>query len=346
MCALESTKSVKLRSFGETNKYGVAAKDLKELLKKGCKLLKKPMNCARVCTYDDGTELTEEYFKTLPRNVELVLLSGDEAWNGFMDEIAGLLSKDRTSSQLLEAARHFRSDDRSAKRRKLLADSLVGLEDHSEMETREDDQEWFEGLLPRFKTKSAYMKSNCERRIRGYMTELEVAKISSQSPRVKEEFAKTARGITDLLKADRYNGHYFDRSEVEEKNRLCTAQGWFTCQGAFDQDLCKSLHSINPYGNKESRINFGTWNLDHRIEKKRTVIPALVDAVQNHQSSAINLTYFYRLLFTTDNLRLVHFVCHKKVPHLLQCDSKKMYKRATKTPKPKTPGKGKRPRIK
>ena len=62
-----------------------------------------------------------------------------------MDEIAGLLSKDRTSSQLLEAARHFRSDDRSAKRRKLLADSLVGLEDHSEMETREDDQEWFEG---------------------------------------------------------------------------------------------------------------------------------------------------------------------------------------------------------
>ena len=83
-----------------------------------------------------------------------------------------------------------------------------------------------------------------------------------------------------------------------------------------------------------------------RIEKKRTVIPALVDAVQNHQSSAINLTYFYRLLFTTDNLRLVHFVCHKKVPHLLQCDSKKMYKRATKTPKPKTPGKGKRPRIK
>ena len=40
MCALESTKSVKLRSFGETNKYGVAAKDLRELLKKGCKLLK------------------------------------------------------------------------------------------------------------------------------------------------------------------------------------------------------------------------------------------------------------------------------------------------------------------
>lgn len=35
-------------------------------------------------------------------------------------------------------------------------------------------------------------------------------------------------------------------------------------QGAFDQDECISLHSINPYGNRESRIVFSTWNLDHR----------------------------------------------------------------------------------
>ena len=76
------------------------------------------------------------------------------------------------------------------------------------------------------------------------------------------------------------------------------------------------------------------------------MIPALVEAVQNYQSSTVNLTYFYRLLFTTDNLKLVHIVCHKKVPHLLQCDRKKMYKRATKDLKPKTPGKEKRPRFK
>ena len=119
MCVLGSTKPVKLRGFGETNKYGVAAKDLQELVKKGCNLLKvrlslylfifhsgyktsvrdqqptglnlhlnplvasqKPLKGARVCTYDDGTELTDEYFKTLPHNVELVLLSGDEEWNG------------------------------------------------------------------------------------------------------------------------------------------------------------------------------------------------------------------------------------------------------------------------
>ncbi|CAL8368978.1 unnamed protein product [Lota lota] len=344
MCGLETSKPVKLRSFGETKKYGVAAQDLKELLKKGCKLLQKPVNGSRVCTYDDGTELTEEYFKTLPDNVELVLLSGDEAWNGFAADIARLLSTDRTSCLLLEAAKDLISNERSAKRRKLLGDMLLYLEDHSEMERREDDQDWFQGVDPRFKTKSAYMKYNCESRIRGYVKELEVATKSIQKPRVKEEFAKTASGLTDILKADRYNGRYFDRSE-EEKNRLCTAHGWFTCQGAFDQDVCKSLHSINPYGNRESRIVFSTWNLDHRIEKKRTVIPALMAAVQNHQSSDINLTYFYRLLFTTDNLKLVHIVCHKKVPHLLQCDSKKIYKCATKDLNPKTPSKEKRPRI-
>ena len=32
-------KPVKIRGCGESRKYGVAAKDVKELLRKGCKLL-------------------------------------------------------------------------------------------------------------------------------------------------------------------------------------------------------------------------------------------------------------------------------------------------------------------
>lgn len=28
-------------------------------------------------------------------------------------------------------------------------------------------------------------------------------------------------------------------------------------------DDCVSKHSINPYGNRESRVLFSTWNLDH-----------------------------------------------------------------------------------
>lgn len=28
-------------------------------------------------------------------------------------------------------------------------------------------------------------------------------------------------------------------------------------------DACASKHSINPYGSRESRVFFSTWNLDH-----------------------------------------------------------------------------------
>lgn len=34
-------------------------------------------------------------------------------------------------------------------------------------------------------------------------------------------------------------------------------------QGPFDVDDCTSRHSINPYSNRESRVLFSTWNLDH-----------------------------------------------------------------------------------
>lgn len=65
-----------------------------------------------------------------------------------------------------------------------------------------------------------------------------------------------------------------------------------------------------------------------RIEKKRTIIPALLEALQNHKMADVNLSYFYRLLFTRENLKLVHIVCHKKGAHNLLCDTKKVFKRS------------------
>ena len=65
-------------------------------------------------------------------------------------DIARLLSTDRTSSLLLEAAKDLLSHEQSAKRRKLLGDMLLVLEDRSEMESREDDQEWFQGEGPAY----------------------------------------------------------------------------------------------------------------------------------------------------------------------------------------------------
>ncbi|KAM6976947.1 DNA fragmentation factor subunit beta [Aplochiton taeniatus] len=319
-------KLVKLRSINDTKKYGIAATNLKELLNKGCKLLQVPFSGCHICLYEDGTEVTEQYFKSLACNVELVLLAENESWSGFACDISRLLDTDRHSAQIIKSAQDLLHGERSLKRRKLLGDLLLHLKDTSKTESRGEDEEWFQGTDVRFKTKSAYMKYNCESRIRGYMKEVDGFVKTIDKPQLRVEFKKSAECLVSKLKLAKYNGSYFDRTD-KESNRLCTEEGWFTCQGAFDQEECKSLHSINPYGNRESRILFSTWNLDHRIEKKRAVIPALVEALKKSKSTSINLEYFYKMLFTRENLKLVHIVCHKKGAHDLLCDQKKIHHR-------------------
>lgn len=49
-----------------------------------------------------------------------------------------------------------------------------------------------------------------------------------------------------------------------------------------------------------------------RIEKKRAIIPTLAEGLKGNKSGEINVDYFYKLLFTRENLKLVHIVCHKK----------------------------------
>ncbi|XP_068454535.1 DNA fragmentation factor subunit beta [Clinocottus analis] len=333
-------KPVKIRSCKENRKYGVAAKDLNELLKKGCELLQLPPSGAHLCLHADGTQLTEEFFQTLLDNTELVLLCRGQTWSGVVCDIGQLLSTDRHASGLVEAAKGLLSDERSQKRRKILNDLLLNLEDTSELESREEDEGWFEGVDARFKTKSAYMKYNCESRIRGYIKEVDSAAKTVEKAKVRAEVLKTSKRLAEMLKSARHNGCYFDRTE-KEADRLCTRAGWFTCQGSFEQDVCPSLHSINPYGSRESRIVFSTWNLDHRIEKKRTVIPALLEALQSHKSADVNLVYFYRLLFTRENLKLVHIVCHNKGAHHLLCDAAEIFNTGKAQPK----GKGKRQRL-
>ena len=122
-------------------------------------------------------------------------------------------------------------------------------------------------------------------------------------------------------------------------------RGQFSCEGKYDESRCryKSRHTINPYQSYEARILFSTWNLDHLVERSRTVVPGLVkvrshiaglrtdgfivQAVQGRRGSqTVNREYFYRLLFTRDNLRLVHIVCHDKQEHASRrCDTKLFY---------------------
>ncbi|XP_048873265.1 DNA fragmentation factor subunit beta isoform X2 [Brienomyrus brachyistius] len=301
--SLKKNKLVKLRRRGESTKYGVAAANVKELLRKGCSILKVPLKGSRVCLYEDGTEVGDDYFRMLPDNVELVLLPEGQSWDGFASDISLLLgSTNRHYDLLIKSAKNLLTDEQSQRKRKILSDLLQNLEDNSESEKREEDSDWFQGIDTRFKTKSDYMKYNCESRIRGYLKEVDGYASNIQSSRVRTEYKKIVTSMLEKLKATKYNGCYFDRREGADC--MCSGEGWFSCQGAFDQDSCSSLHSINPYGNRESRILFSTWNLDHMIEKKRTIIPTLVDALGHHSHGEINWEYFYRLLFTCENLKL------------------------------------------
>ncbi|XP_041501216.1 DNA fragmentation factor subunit beta isoform X1 [Microtus oregoni] len=324
MCAvLRQPKSVKLRALHSECKFGVAARSCQELLHKGCVRFQLPVSGSRLCLYEDGTEVTDDYFPGLPNDAELLLLTAGQTWQGYVSDITRFLSVfNEQHAGVVRAAQQLLSHERDPLRQKLLADLLHHVNQNITAETREQDPSWFEGLESRFRNKSGYLRYSCESRIRGYLREVS-AHTSAVDAAAREEFERVLSSMCQKLKSQKYNGSYFDRG-AEASERLCTPEGWFSCQGPFDLESCLSKHSINPYGNRESRILFSTWNLDHIIEKKRTVVPTLVEAVQDGRE--VNWEYFYSLLFTAKNLKLVHIACHKKTTHKLQCDRSKIYR--------------------
>nr|XP_048272190.1 DNA fragmentation factor subunit beta isoform X1 [Myodes glareolus] len=324
MCAvLRQPKSVKLRALHSECKFGVAARSCQELLHKGCVRFQLPVSGSRLCLYEDGTEVTDDYFPGLPNDAELLLLTAGQTWQGYVSDITRFLSVfNEPHAGVIRAARQLLSDERAPLRQKLLADLLHHVNQNITAETRGQDPSWFEGLESRFRNKSGYLRYSCESRIRGYLREVS-AHTSAVDAAAREEFERVLSFMCQKLKSEKYNGSYFDRG-AEASDRLCTPEGWFSCQGPFDLDSCLSKHSINPYGNRESRILFSTWNLDHIIEKKRTVVPTLAEAVQDGRE--VNWEYFYSLLFTAENLKLVHIACHKKTTHKLQCDHSRIYR--------------------
>ncbi|XP_005079318.1 DNA fragmentation factor subunit beta isoform X2 [Mesocricetus auratus] len=324
MCAaLRKLKSVKLRALHSECKFGVAARSCQELLHKGCVRFQLPVSGSRLCLYEDGTEVTDDYFPGLPNDAELLLLTAGQTWQGYVSDITRFLSVfNEPHAGVIRAAKQLLSDEQAPRRQKLLADLLHHVNQNISAETREQDPSWFEGLESRFRNKSGYLRYSCESRIRGYLREVS-AYTSAVDAAARGEFERVLSFMSQKLKSVKYHGSYFDRG-AEPGSRLCTPEGWFSCQGPFDMDSCLSKHSINPYGNRESRILFSTWNLDHIIEKKRTVVPTLAGAIQDGRE--VNWEYFYRLLFTAENLKLVHIACHKKTTHRLQCDHSRIYR--------------------
>lgn len=61
-------------------------------------------------------------------------------------DIGQLLSTGLHSDGLIEAAKGLLSDEQTPKRRKILSDLLLNLEDRSELESRKEDEDWFKGM--------------------------------------------------------------------------------------------------------------------------------------------------------------------------------------------------------
>ncbi|XP_055984322.1 DNA fragmentation factor subunit beta [Sorex fumeus] len=322
---LKKPKAFKLRVLHGPQKFGVAGRSPEEVLQKGCRLLQVPQLGARLCLYEDGAELTQENFGRVADHTELLLLTAGQTWQGYVSDISRLLSVfHRPPAGLVQAARQLLAGERAPLRQRLLADLLSTASENIAAETRAQDPPWFEGLEPRFRSKAAYLRHSCESRIRSYLREVS-GFVPAVGAGARGEFSRLVDAMSQKLRAERYHGSYFDRG-APAGDRLCTPEGWFSCQGPFDMADCASRHSINPYSNRESRVLFSTWNLDHVIEKKRTVVPALAEAVAARDGREVDWEYFYSLLFTSENLKLVHIACHKKTTHQLRCDPRRVYK--------------------
>lgn len=45
-------------------------------------VLQLPVSGSRLCLYEDGTEVTDDYFPGLPNDAELLLLTAGQTWQG------------------------------------------------------------------------------------------------------------------------------------------------------------------------------------------------------------------------------------------------------------------------
>lgn len=322
-------KGYKVTNAARSKICGIAASNLKELKAKA--VLK--FQVSETENYNlillDGTVIdNEEYFQTLPAQSLLVLAGEHEEVITGSDIIYNALKA--INVEYLRAGESIKQffDENLKEKLKALSDGLKEFEESGKIEDktlaskRKDHPQWFEGLETNSNTKEDFLKRRCKDRISGYFYKAssDLRKNCSSS----SEKAIIESVITKLKKKltlHEFNGGYFDRrAEI----KLCDEAGVFQCQGIWNKERCLYIgnksHLINPYRSREERIIFSTWNLDHRIEKSRTVIPCILTALRtiiltNSKHYDFNYDLIYSLLFTSDNLRLVHIVCHDKGAH-------------------------------
>ena len=105
--------------------------------------------------------------------------------------------------------------------------------------------------------------SECARcRVRNYLG----AAITFVEECKDEELRKIMRDVVtvlkDKLKKVDYFGGYFDRSD--EQYTLCDSNGFFMCAGPYNKGECQYRSVINPYASRRKRLEFSSWNFDHK----------------------------------------------------------------------------------
>lgn len=180
------------------------------------------------------------------------------------------------------------------------------------------------------------MSKRVKERMRGYFYKTKSALqsseiyVQSKNGRGKKLIDQFLADLRILLESRRYNETYFDR-KAREDERICHDNGVFECGGLFNNTKCLYVgeHIINPYRSREERIIFQTWNLDHNIELSRSIIPNIIEAVESlcksdfkciacengNKPGGVESDRYFLQIFTRDNLKLVHIVCHYKGKH-------------------------------
>lgn len=185
------------------------------------------------------------------------------------------------------------------------------------------------------------MSRRVKDRMRGYYYKTKTALqssdlyIHSKNGRGKKLIDQFLIDLRKILESNKFNDTYFNR-KADKAARLCNETGVFPCGGLYNSKNCsyEGEHVINPYRSREERIIFQTWNLDHRIELSRSIIPKILEAVQGLYSGdikciscekevkqgGIETDRYYLQIFTKENLKLVHIVCHYKGRHDAESD--------------------------
>jgi len=326
-------KGYKVSDAKRCRTVGVACQTLDELRVKGCVKLNIKKN-VQIQLLDGTFVDDEDYFQTLPSQTVFLFLKPGESANTVADILYNALQA--MNLEYLRAGNEAQKFFTHNIKEKVM--NLAKLINKPEtknvhLSSKVDDPDWFKGIDSRSATKEEFMGRRSQERIRGYMNKTKDDLIKSETYKndqtCRKKLNEALQKMNFRLKADKYFGGYFDRRVASD--RLCDGVGNFKCRGRWNALQCRytgvadNNHMINPYTSREARIVFSTWNLDHRVERSRSILPALLEAAKqaSEKNCAINTDYFYRLLYTTDNLKLVHIVCHDKGAHNLQCDSRK-----------------------